>query len=427
MKSHTAKTIAGKYKLCINSVPILGVLLLTLAYHYLEMDLIVYVVLACALYALLPTINGHFYKKYIAALMEWKMDAPMFLQTLDCLRVADFAPQRCLGNYYAGNYREAAQVCGNLLTEKAFRKCWGFCYVMRMRIWLETDDKEKLAAEYEAYTAYIAQIKNPQRREKLLEDALWYRYWLDGDIQNCIREMEEAKDANTNLNRVTRDYLLAVLHHRSGNNQQAQLLFTQIINCAPNLFFAQVAKDSLLAMEQGNIHTLPQIQAQPDPTAVAGYKKKQRRLQLPRLIQLALLTVLLALLLFFYLRPVPFEKHFTNLIAEEFGSDATYQCVSLTNDNGEEFALCVVSTDGELHLIWLFAEGKIYYWTEAYDSPLQVGETYQLSDPWDYSCIQLMICDSQEAVPENTLQVKTMTDNRKTLYICILSQSVRTH
>lgn len=427
MNANSAKTIAWKYNLCINSAPILGVVLLTLAYHYLEMELVSYVILACALYAVLPSINGHFYKKYIAALLEWKMDAPMFLQALDCLRVADFAPQRCLGNYYAGNYREAAQVCSNLLTEKAFRKYWGFCYSMRMRIWLETDDREKLAAEYEAYTAYIAQIKNPQRRETLLEDTLWYKCWLDGDIQTCIREMEKAKDANTNLNRFTRDYLLAILHHRSGNNQQAQLLFTQIINRAPNLYFVQVAKDSLQAMERGEIHTLPQIQAQPDATAVAGYKKKQRKISLPRLIQIVLLTVLLALTLFFYLRPVPIEKHIAQLVTEEFGSDAAYQCVTIADDNGKDFVLCIISSRGELHSIWLYAEGKDYFWMEASYAPLLVGETYHLADPWDYSCLELMICDDREAVPENALQVKTMDSNGKTLYICILSQAVCTH
>ncbi len=319
--------------------------------------------------------------------------------------------------YYLFDYHAAYNLCVQKLSSHQYKK-YEFDYKLYLaRMYFDCGEVDKLREVCEEF--YVAFEKSKKLRLIYGDLMRFYRSFCEEDYATCCdfykQRMCEKAYATKKILKIQLDYGYAVARFKNGETEEAATVFTKIINEAPQLNFAYIARQYLEKIERGEDRgvcvTYTRDEQYRAPATVAQKPSPVKK----RLWVFVLVAAVVALQVVQDLPRPPLDA------VQAYDESVTEILCSLpvgdTND-----LLCLCSNEhGNYTVAYLHAKGNERYQCKMACAGLRPTLCYAIQSPDSDLVLYCTVYSDVANIPADAVTYTPFTDNGATRYFIIIS------
>lgn len=242
------KSIAKKYNIIFRCASIIS-LIISVAIIILPQDLITLPLGMLFYIAARAVIVNIIFNNYINPILTKELDPVKFQKIIDELRFSTGAAfEKILAAYHGSDYYTALNICVLKLRESKFSK-YKYYYLMYLaRIYFELADNKNLKEIYDRFESETATDKKGEAIRTKHTFMRFIKHYLEGEYSSCVEMYESIISKNnfaTKSAEIQTKFSYAVACYYAGKVDEANEMFEYIINSAPKMNFAMVARKYL--------------------------------------------------------------------------------------------------------------------------------------------------------------------------------------
>ena len=321
--------------------------------------------------------------------------------------------------YYMHDYHTAYNLCLQKL-EKTKATALQYWYKMMLsRMYFDTGDLEKLREVCVDFQNAFANSRALSSRYGAL--IKFYTMFCEGDYKACCEyykaRMEEPQYARLALVKVQIDYAYAVACYRNGDRREATMYFEKVVQSAPKLNFARIAKtylDGIASGENVSLELPFEKSENFSPPTVSVAK--------PPLSKLIVAGVVLVVGLIVIVVSLYNSRPQEPLAALQAYDDTAQAILALQPINDQQDALCVYQhADDLMGIAYLEAKGEGRYQCKITLDGTEIGWRYTVEASDSNLKLSCSIFDSEQDIPQTAVVYSTFVLDEKTYYFVITS------
>lgn len=420
--SRDAKSVIRKYFLvCGFSAFVLFALFITLivVFHSIWMwTTIAFVLVFCAVERIvIRKIANH----YIHSILFQDLDAEKYKEVLTGSKFF-FPPAFCrlMGAYCSGDYQTTVDICEKWLRGKLKPRNAFFCLSLLACVYFETRNFEELKTICDRYQAVLSQLNGKNLKDTPL--MYFMQLYSNGDYDACKKLIEEGRrNERAWILQIIRDRLYyAVVVYELGQTEEARSYFAEIMERAPKLNYASLAKRYIDAIDSSDKSALAYPKLIPNPNYVLYTPKQLSVRRGIRVVRYVLLGVLLAASIYSVFSSNSFDRKLNDAIKAQ---NASYQLIDYFPIMYEDKSLaimCLVSASDGLTegYVGTYDNGKTLSFL-VMEEKLKVGTYYfQRAGDSDFY-IGFQIYEEKESLPEDSYKTIEYEIDGDVRYFCI--------
>lgn len=307
--------------------------------------------------------------KFFVAIIANKTLLPILCNNLDAIEFQNLindknlvAPliYRTSASMAIGDYQTAINIATKQLSKKRNHiklKCYYLGVLARAYFELRAfDDLSVVCAKYKEYKTLY-----PSKSFFEVSNSVWsyYQYFLDNDYESCMVVCKErdlnidSKKQDARIEKLINDFLYAVACYEKREKEIALIIFSNIINYAPNMHLANVSKKYLEAIKSNlQLEIFEKIAPKEE---YQGFDNNQSKKVCRNRIIISVLCIIFVVLniLTFHIdtKNKEYEKDLNNAISQHY-DQAEFIKYFNVKVNGEYIdALCVVDKKNSWDLV----------------------------------------------------------------------------
>ena len=420
--SRDAKSVIRKYFLvCGLSAFVLIALFIMLVVVFQQIWMwttIAFVLFFCAVERIIiRKIANH----YIHSILFQDLDPSRYKEVLMGSRF--FSPPvscKMMGAYCSGDYQTTVNICEKMLRNK-LKPNHAFFYLSLLAcVYFETRNFEELKTICSRYQTSLSEYGG-----KSLQDIplmCFMRSFLKGDYDICKNLIEKGnRNKKVGNLQIIRDRLYyAIITYELGQSEKAKSCFEEIIENAPKLNYALLAKKYLDAINSLDESTLVYPKLNPDPNYILYTPHQLSVRRRNRIIQYVLMGVLVVVSIYSIYSNNMFDKKLNDAIKAQNSSYQLIDYFPIMYEDKSLAIMCLVSASDGLTegYVGTYDNGKTLSFL-VMEEGLKTG-TYYFQRVGDSDCyIGFQIYEGKESLPENSYKTIEYEINGVIQYFCI--------
>lgn len=337
----------------------------------LKNSILAFVVIICLLIMHILLVKN-LSRKYIDGILYCNLDPERFAKdVLMCKWAIPSVINQINVAYFSGDYNTTIAICNKQLEKGAspskrlqyqaylaavyfeiqnMDKLQEICNSVKaaVRVLKQKDDVDDIDKD----SFEVADIKDKRKQEGGIYE--YYHCYLNGEYDKCA-EIIKSMDITQNiplirLREIQQKYYLAVAYYKGEQHKEAKELFEQIINAAPKLNMAALAKKYLAAIENGENIVFENELFSAQKYNV--YEKTEKKRKILKIVNIVVCICLIALLPILFIKPQSSEyyKEINDALSKQYEQYSVVKCFNVEKGGQYIEALCVAVVEDEIKL-----------------------------------------------------------------------------
>ena len=340
--------------------------------------------------------------------------------------------------YYSGDYQSALDISAAALDQVKAKKHKLYYLNRMMRIFLDLDDKEKLADAVKKYRELIA---GDEKLEKASTFADYCEKYAAGDYAGALLVERNLSSASRSPEYpalvLSTKFTTALAYFKSGDRENARHLFEEIVSAAPKFGFSGISQKYLDSIDSDSpdpeFDRLTVDSSRKDEVGKINAKAAKIR-RTRKIILLILALILISELIFLgYIKRHPiYPDWITEPPDEVFVESEVINCFSLVKDGYFYGTIGVCKTDtglavGTYGFIGYGEDETIQF--DVLGDHMETGKHLTVSDEFEDETVtyEFAFCEKKRDVPKDALHVTTVRTNEYDGYLYFISVTSTNH